>query len=205
MSPAADDFSIAPIREALPIGAALLLPAFGLRALVVARFDPTVATTLVQYTPPTGLVLDFFVQWAPLLTTMGAFVLLYALGRRWTSLEGRKRSTLVVSSVLGAMFLMIPWVMESEAFPAFLGLGSALIIGWQSFLAGARADDSTTPSPAILRVCIALGYCSGADASVGRGHRQGLAAEGDGIHGLPLKRRWSASRRFTPCFAAVEM
>ena len=71
------------VKDTLPLIGFLLLPAFALRALVVADFDPAVAVALVQFTQPLNLLLTFLLDILPLLTYTIGLILLFGTGRSY--------------------------------------------------------------------------------------------------------------------------
>ena len=70
-------------KDILPMIAFLLLPAFALRALVVARFDLTVAIALVQFTQPLSFLLTFLLDTLPLLMYALGLIVLFGTGRSY--------------------------------------------------------------------------------------------------------------------------
>lgn len=101
---------LTPIKETLGLLALLLLPGFSLRALVVARFDPTVATALVQFTQPLNFLLDFLLDATPiLLYVSGPAALFWYGGRRQRG--ARDHPFLIAVVFLLALVLGVPMIM----------------------------------------------------------------------------------------------
>jgi len=95
------------IKEALALLGLLLLPGFSLRALVVARFDPTVATALVQFTQPLNFLLDFLLDATPVLLYVSGLTALFWYGGRWQR-GGRGHTLSIVPVFLLALGLSVP-------------------------------------------------------------------------------------------------
>lgn len=95
----------------------LLLPGFSLRALVVARFDPTVATALVQFTQPLNFLLDFLLTATPIFLYAIGLATLFWYGGRWQR-GAHGHPILIVPVVLLALILTVPIFMIAP-FPEF--------------------------------------------------------------------------------------
>jgi hypothetical protein len=106
------------IKEALALLGLLLLPGFSLRALVVARFDPTVATALVQFTQPLNFLLDFLLDATPVLLYVSGLTALFWYGGRWQR-GGRGHALSIVPVFLLALVLSVPIIMIAP-FPEIL-------------------------------------------------------------------------------------
>lgn len=78
------------VKDVLTLLGFLLLPGFALRALVVARFDPTTATALVQFTQPVTFLLAFLLEVLPLYIYAVGLGVMFWSGRRYApSMRGR--------------------------------------------------------------------------------------------------------------------
>ncbi|WP_148062139.1 hypothetical protein [Micromonospora aurantiaca] len=108
------------VREVLGLAALLALPAFGLRTLVVASFDTSVASAIVVNTPVTTLINSSLLTLIPLVFMLLPVLLLYFL-LRWT--RGRQwkpwQKILVVAALLP---LMAPAFLQATASIAILVL-----------------------------------------------------------------------------------
>jgi hypothetical protein len=101
----------------LPLIGFLLLPGFALRALVVSRFDPTVAIALVQFTQPVNFVLAFLLEALSVyIYAIGLLILFWA--GRWYSSVTRNRLLLVMGAFLFNLVCSVPIILQS-VFPEY--------------------------------------------------------------------------------------
>lgn len=128
---------LAPIRDGLSLLALSLLPVFSLRAAVVANFDVSVATALVQNTSAAGLAVAIFIDSAPILSFAAAFAILYFFGRRWSSLKGAERYLAPIVAAVMVLGVSAPLILESSADPSiFVFMATYVLIGIIVFRGG---------------------------------------------------------------------
>jgi hypothetical protein len=100
------------IKEAVALFGLLLLPGFSLRALIFARFDPTVATALVQFTQPVNFLLNFLLYTTPIFPYVSGLAVLFWYGGRLQR-GAFAHYSLVILAFLLALVLTIPIFMIS--------------------------------------------------------------------------------------------
>ncbi|MGH3684466.1 MAG: hypothetical protein ACRDSM_05295 [Pseudonocardiaceae bacterium] len=99
-------------KEAVALFGLLLLPGFALRALIFARFDPTVSTALVQFTQPLNFFLNFLLDTTPIFLYVGGLtVLFWCGGRRQRGASGHYY--LAILTFFLALMLTVPIIMIS--------------------------------------------------------------------------------------------
>lgn len=124
------------VKEAVTLFGLLLLPAFSLRALIFARFDPTVATALVQFTQPLNFLLNFLLNTTPIFLYVGGLAALFWYGGRRQQGSAPGHYSLVILTFLLALILTTPIIMVSP-FPELPSYFSMLALLPASFAAGA--------------------------------------------------------------------
>jgi hypothetical protein len=109
------------VREVLGIVAILALPAFAVRALVVASFDSSVAGAIVVNTSMTGLVNAWLLTVTPIILTMlplvaGLYIIHWAKKRNWKPWQRNL-------SLLTVVPLVVPGFLQYD-------VSVPIILGW---------------------------------------------------------------------------
>lgn len=161
---------LAPIRDGLSLLALLLLPVFALRAAIVANFDVSVATALVQNTSAAGLAAAIFIDSASILALAAEFAILYLLGSRWRSLKGVERFLASMGAAIMVLGVSTPWILEAPADITILGsVVTSVVVGVGGFTkgmastrgnvggTGETSPDPPAPATAVDRSRFSLG------------------------------------------------
>lgn len=117
------------IRDSLPLIGFLLLPSFALRALIVARFDPTVAAALLQFTQPVNFVLFVLLEVLPYYIYAIGLAVLFRSGRRYPGRTMSDSFLSITPAMLSYLFCLVcsvPITMEL-IFPVYPPLITYLV------------------------------------------------------------------------------